>query len=127
MRFFRIALCAAVCLWAASGCREVEAPTEPPQPKAPAVAAEDSAEPASEEPSTQAQQQQTEAALAQENKAVLEAACTKCHPVAKVYSYDGSQDWQSIVTRMIEKRGAQVDPADAKRIVAYLNTMHSEP
>ena len=59
-------------------------------------------------------------------KALLDTRCTKCHPFGKIEAYAGDESWPEIVTRMIDLRGAEIDPADKETIIGYLEKTYGQ-
>ena len=60
-------------------------------------------------------------AAPQDDKALFETSCSKCHGVEKVAAFSEAVPWKEIVDRMITVRGAKISAEDAAKIVAYLN------
>ncbi|MFT7582811.1 MAG: cytochrome c5, partial [Myxococcota bacterium] len=55
-------------------------------------------------------------------KALFDDVCTQCHELTEVDDV-GAQDeagWRVTVRRMIEEEEAEIEPADAELIIAYL-------
>lgn len=55
---------------------------------------------------------------------LVDDACAKCHPVARVNDYDGKDSWQDVVSRMVQQHGAKLAPQQAQAITTYLEKKH---
>ena len=61
-------------------------------------------------------------------KAVFETKCSACHNLARTTNKTKSQeDWQKTVTRMKNKRKAQISDDDARIITEYLAKTYGKP
>jgi predicted secreted protein len=58
------------------------------------------------------------------------AICSACHSLDYLRTQPrgkGAQFWSDSVTKMVKVYGAPIDPADAKRITAYLAATYGTP
>ena len=63
-------------------------------------------------------------------KELYEEACAECHELDTVEDFATSNSpdlagWQSVIQRMVEEEGAELDGADAARIAQYLTTAYA--
>ena len=56
-----------------------------------------------------------------EGKAILERRCQRCHDLAVATKKPASDNWQTVVGRMMIAYGVAVTPTDQQKLIDYLN------
>lgn len=55
-----------------------------------------------------------------EGRAILQRGCQRCHDLATATRKPPSEDWKTVIGRMVTQ-GAEVSPADQQKLIDYLN------
>lgn len=57
-----------------------------------------------------------------DGRAILQRNCQQCHELATASKKLASEDWRSVITRMVTY-GARLSPADQQTLIGYLNAL----